>query len=152
MDIFKEKCETHKMPILSKLISKTCRYMSDPLKKFSDSTFPGGTGCFNSGLGGTATHIVLSTSPFFVQLFHSVQQSVLDFEGHYFLMLLLFLRNFGFLLFFFFPSCSSSLFLNAGQSMRESAHFVSSFRVEKFLNKKKLILKVTNIYLQDFQI
>ena len=36
--------------------------MSDPLKKFSDSTFPGGAGRLNSTLGGAATHVIVSNS------------------------------------------------------------------------------------------
>ena len=36
----------------------TCRYMSDPLQKFTNSTFP----CFHSALGWTATHDVFWNS------------------------------------------------------------------------------------------
>ena len=128
--------------------------MSDPLKKFSNSTFPGGTGGrLNSGLGGTAAHNILSTSDplpllllLFSSSFYSVQQSVLDFEGHYFLLPLFVSPKL--LAFFLLPSCP---LLPNEQSMRDSVHFVSSLTVGKSLREKYVIVKLTHIYLQDFQ-
>ena len=115
--------------------------MSDPLKKFSNSTFPGGTGGrLNSGLGGTAAHNILSTSDplpllllLFSSSFYSVQQSVLDFEGHYFL-LPLFVSPKLFAFFSFQVALSSPM---GRVCETQFTSYTSSLRVGKSLREEK---------------